>query len=136
MLGTPDRGGRLGHHAAVRWLGVGAAAALLVMASGCGGNSGASGGDSGDARISSFEVPKTVECGGKTSALVTVDYVTTGAAKVLLVVDGLPQPTLAAKRGSVDAPVHCDTLPHTFVLAAVDSAGQRTSQQRLLTTNA
>jgi len=37
-----------------------------------------------------------------------------------------------APSGTVDAPVHCDGVPHTVALIAFDAKGARTSQVKLL----
>jgi hypothetical protein len=89
----------------------------------------------GDARIVTFDVPATVECGGKTSTDVTVRYKFNGAKKMELLVDGRPY-KLTDSSGEQQATVRCDSLPHTMVLVAYDSSNQRTAQQKLLTTNA
>jgi hypothetical protein len=65
--------------------------------------------------------------------MVPVKYSTTGSSTTKLLVDGRPTP-LSSASGSVDAPVHCDSLPHTFVLFAYDAQGRYTSQQKLVTT--
>jgi hypothetical protein len=88
----------------------------------------------GSARIISFDVPASVSCAqGTTSTTVSVSYGTSGATKQQLSVDGRPI-DLSSGSGKVDAPVHCDTLPHTFVLFAYDAAGRYSSQQKLVST--
>ena len=90
--------------------------------------------DPGKAAINAFDVPASVRCGqGTTSTSVSVTYATTGAKTSKLLVDGRPT-ALSSASGSVDAPVHCDSLPHTFVLFAYDAQGRYTSQQKLVTT--
>jgi hypothetical protein len=89
----------------------------------------------GAAKIKRFDVPTSVDCGGKTSTTVTVSYAVSKATKQKLVVDGRALGGTGKSQASVDAPVHCDPLPHTFVLAAYDSAGKRTTEQKVLTTN-
>jgi hypothetical protein len=66
---------------------------------------------------------------------VTVGYATSGASKQELYVDGRPVPGTDVATGSVTAPVHCDPLPHTFVMIAYDAAGRRTALEKKLTTN-
>jgi len=88
----------------------------------------------GSASIDSFVVPASVACNGLTSAKVTVEYAITGSASQQLIVDGRPVPGMTAPSGSVEAEVHCDDLPHTFVLYALDDAGRPTTQQILLKT--
>jgi hypothetical protein len=88
----------------------------------------------GNAKITSFAVPSSVKCAqGTTSTTVQVTYGTSGSSKRQLSVDGRPM-NLSAATGTVDAPVHCDALPHTFVLFAYDSAGRYSTQQKLLST--
>ena len=89
----------------------------------------------GDARIVTFDVPATVQCGGKTSTDVTVQYKVSGAKKSELVVDGRPY-SLTDSSGEQKATVRCDSLPHTMVLVAYDSSNQRKAEQKRLTTNA
>jgi hypothetical protein len=89
----------------------------------------------GDAKVTSFEVPASAECAGSTSTTVTVSYATSGASKQELYVDGRTVPGTDATSGSVTAPVHCDPLPHTFVMIAYDTAGRRTALEKKLTTN-
>lgn len=96
----------------------------------------AKGGDvPGTAKVTSFEVPATADCAGATSTSVTVTYTTEGAKKQELYVDGRITPGTDATSGSVVAPVHCDPLPHTFVLVAYDPNGRRTATEKKLTTN-
>jgi len=88
----------------------------------------------GDARIVTFDVPATVQCGGKTSTDVTVHYKVSGAKRSELVVDGRPY-KLTDSSGDEKVTVRCDSLPHTMVLVAYDSSDKRTAEQKLLTTN-
>ena len=121
-----------------------AAVGLGVLMSACGdsggGSSSAAGTSTtaseapGTAKITSFEVPASVDCGGKTSTMVTVTYATTGAKKQDLYVDGRPEPGTDAPSGSLQTTVHCDLLPHTFVLIAYDAAGRRTPVEKKMTT--
>ena len=90
----------------------------------------------GDAQITSFEVPASAECAGKTSTTVTVSYATKDAEKRELYVDGRPVAGTERSSGSVDAAVHCDPLPHTFVMVAYDAENHRTALEKKLTTNA
>ena len=89
----------------------------------------------GTAKVTSFDVPTSVKCTkGQTSTTVSVKYATAGAKKQQLLVDGRPTP-LSSSSGSLDAPVHCDSLPHTFVIVAYDSGGRYTSLQKLVSTS-
>lgn len=118
-----------------------AAVALLVGAAGC--SSGDSSGATkptetsekpGVAKIVTFDVPETTTCpAGATSASVSVSYTTEGATAQQLYVDGREIP-LAEANGSVDAEVHCDALPHTFVLRVLDDDERPTTEQKLLKT--
>jgi hypothetical protein len=87
----------------------------------------------GSASIDSFVVPESVACNGATSANVSVQYGITGAESQRLLVDGRPS-DLPTANGTIDAEVHCDDLPHTFVLYALDDAGRPTTQQKLVKT--
>ena len=125
---------------------VAAIAALATTSCGGGGDSSSSGassvttaarateatGTAGPAAIDTFNVPSTVACGTETSTTVTVQYAVSHAARQQLVVDGLDVKGTAASTGSVQVPIHCDPLPHTFVLVVYDAAGHRTSQQKIL----
>jgi hypothetical protein len=88
----------------------------------------------GSATIPLFDVPATVACGTETSTTVSVHYQTVGAKRQQLLVDGRDVPGTEAAEATLDVPVHCDTLPHTFVLVAYDSNDAKTTQQKLLTT--
>jgi hypothetical protein len=121
---------------------VGAGALLLAGCSG-GGNAGATNANAttttighGTAKITSLEVPATAECNGKTSVTVHVTYSTEGAKSVELLVDGAAVPSATATSGALDVPIHCDPLPHTFVVVAKDASGKETSLQKLVMTNA
>ena len=95
----------------------------------------------GTAKIASFEVPATASCGGKPNVTTQVAYATSGAKSVKLLVDGgaalgadgTPL-TVPAPTGQLVVAVHCDPLPHTFVLVAIDSSGHQTTKQVQLTT--
>jgi hypothetical protein len=88
----------------------------------------------GTAQIAAFDVPASAQCGGKTSTMVPVHYAVTGSTKQLLRVDGRDVPGTEATSASLSVAVHCDPLPHTFVLVAYDAKGRRTALQKLLTT--
>ncbi len=88
----------------------------------------------GVAKITTFDVPATVQCGAGPSITFTVGYAVTGAKTVQLLVDGRDNPGLAATGGSVEVPVHCDAVAHTVVLMAVDANGGTTTQQKTLET--
>ena len=89
----------------------------------------------GAARIVTFVVPASVNCNGASSTKVPVEYKVTDAARQELSVDGLAVDGVDKPSGTVDAPVHCDGVPHTVALIAFDAKGARTSQVKLLTTN-
>ena len=86
------------------------------------------------ARITAFDVPASVACASASKTTVHVDYTVTGAARVELAIDGLDLPSTPAAQGSLDAPVHCDAVPHTVALVAYDAHGARTSQVKMVTT--
>ena len=133
------------HHCRARWLT--AAASLVLVAAvltGCGGDSSSSAQPKattttadvpGTAKVTAFDVPASVACTGATSTSVTVSYGTSGSSKQELYVDGAIVPGTDAASGTVSAPVHCDPLPHTFVMIAYDAAGHRTALEKKLTTN-
>lgn len=122
-----------------------AGALVLVTASalftGCsdGGSSGRAGAETTtqpaeSATIDSFVVPASANCAAtETSVSVPVEYAATGAARLELRVDGLPS-EVTPPGGSVTVDVHCDPLPHQFVLLAYDEDDRRTTEQRALTT--
>ena len=87
----------------------------------------------GTATIVAFTVPESVPCGGKTSVTTTVTFQTTGAKTNEVYVDGAPVADVAADHADIE--VHCDPLPHTVVLTAVDGDGGRTTDKKLLTTD-
>jgi hypothetical protein len=95
----------------------------------------------GSAKIVTLDVPATASCAGKPNVTTQVAYATSGAKSVKLLVDGgaalgadgAPL-TVAAPSGQLDVAVHCDPLPHTFVLVAIDSSGHETTKQVRLTT--
>jgi ABC-type glycerol-3-phosphate transport system substrate-binding protein len=89
----------------------------------------------GTARIDQFVVPESVDCNGKTSTKVSVQWSVSGAESQVLLVDGREVSGLDASSGTVEADVHCDPLPHTFVLHVLDDAGHPTTKQVLVTTN-
>lgn len=88
----------------------------------------------GTATITSFDVPTSVQCTGGPSVTFSVSYATQGAKYQQLIVDGRAGDRLTAASGTVEAPVHCDSLKHTVVLAAYDAAGGLTSQAKYLDT--
>lgn len=114
-----------------------------TLAAACGGSSASTNGTTstsdagsapGTAQIATFDVPASAQCGGKTSTTVPVHYAVTGSTKQLLRVDGRDVPGTDATTASLSVAVHCDPLPHTFVLIAYDAKGRRTALQKLLTT--
>ena len=117
---------------------------LLMLAAGCGsGSSGSTAGAQsgsttpnipGTAKITALTVPPTVACGGKTSTTVQVQYATTGAAKLVLLIDGRDLPPTTAAAATLTVPLHCDALPHTVVLVAYDAQGHRTVEQQMINT--
>ena len=88
----------------------------------------------GAAKITTFEVPTSVDCNGKTNVDVTLNYALTSAKQMQINVDGRPY-KLNDAQGSQVVNVHCDALPHTMVMIAYDDKGRRTAEQKLLTTN-
>lgn len=88
----------------------------------------------GTATITSFDVPASVQCTGGPSITFSVTYATQGAAYQQLIVDGRAGDRLTAASGTIEAPVHCDALKHTVVLAAYDKADGLTSQAKYLDT--
>ena len=88
----------------------------------------------GDARIVKFVVPASVNCRGASSTKMSVEYEVTGAKRQEISVDGLAVDGVDGPSGTVDAPVHCDGVPHTVALIAFDANGARTSQVKMLTT--
>ena len=127
-----------------RAVGTAAVVGLLVLAAGC--SSGSSGSTAGvqsgsttpnipgTAKITALTVPATVACGGKTSTTVPVQYATTGAAKLVLLIDGRDLPPTTAASATVNVQLHCDALPHTVVLVAYDGQGHRTVEQQMVNT--
>jgi hypothetical protein len=110
----------------------------MALLAACGGSdsSGSSNSSStAKATITSFTVPKTTACApGDTSTSVDVEYAVSGAVRQKLLVDGLAATGVDGSSGTVTVQVHCDPLPHTVVLVAYNSAGERTSKQELLDT--
>lgn len=88
----------------------------------------------GLARIVSFVVPKSVQCGSAPNTTVRVTYAVSAALRHQLIIDGRVVPRATARRATVDVSVHCGGGPHTVALVAIDAAGRRTSQVRYLTT--
>jgi len=123
---------------------LGCALAGVTLLSACGGSdssgtakkAAATDNAPGTAVISSFDVPDTVECGGKTSTTVPVTYATSEADQQELYVDGRLEPGTDGATGSLSVPVHCDPLPHTFVLIAYDAQHRRTAREKKVVTNA
>ena len=109
--------------------------ATATLGAGCGGSSDSSGASgSGSATIDTWEVPTSIACGGQTSVTAQVRYVTSGASRRQLLVDGLKISGTDAASASLSVPVHCDALPHTFVLVVYDAQGHRAVSQKMLTT--
>jgi hypothetical protein len=88
----------------------------------------------GSARITQFDVPESVACAGATSVTVTVSYAVEDARSLILAVDGLQRDGVNVPSGALDVPVHCDPLPHTFVLVAKDAQDRDTVEERTLVT--
>ena len=126
------------------------AAMALVLASCGGGGSDAASEPSksttttaapGSAKIASFDVPSQASCDGKPNVTTHVQYSVAGAASVKLLVDGgaalgadgAPL-TTSPPSGDLQVAVHCDPLPHTFVIVAVDGSGHQTVKQVRVTT--
>jgi hypothetical protein len=83
----------------------------------------------GTATIDAFDVPATTACAGATSVTVQASYATTGAVRWQLLVDGRELPGTDAPTATLDVPLHCDPLPHSFVLVAYDAAGAKTVKE-------
>ena len=116
-------------------------ACVLVGLAACGGSSASTDRDESSANaassaaITDFRVPEHVSCApGVTSVNVKITYVTTGSESTLLSVDGR-QITDLEESGALDVPVHCDPLPHTFVLVVEDADGNTASNDRVLVTD-
>jgi hypothetical protein len=75
-----------------------------------------------------------VACNGQTSTKVQLGYATTGAKKVEIYIDGGLTAGSNPASGTVTVDVHCDGLPHTFVVRALDAAGNPAVAQSLVTT--
>jgi hypothetical protein len=88
----------------------------------------------GTAKISSFVVPASVDCGSLNNISVPVSWSTEGAKSQQIVVDGRPVDGTNLPSGSAEVVVHCDPVAHTVVIIAVDSKGGQTYKQSLLTT--
>jgi hypothetical protein len=88
----------------------------------------------GRARITSFVVPKSVQCGSAPNTTVRVSYAVRRALRHQLLIDGRVEPRATARRATVYPRVHCGGVPHSVALVAIDAAGRRTSQVRYLTT--
>ena len=87
-----------------------------------------------DARITTFVVPASVQCGAASKTTVHIEYGVSHAARQEISVDGLTVPGVDAATGTVDAPVHCDGVAHTVALIAFDAKGARTAQVKYLNT--
>jgi len=88
----------------------------------------------GRARITSFVVPRSVQCGSAPSTTVRVSYAVRKAMRHQLLIDGRLEPRATDRRATVYPRVHCGDVPHSVALIAIDAAGRRTSQVRYLTT--
>jgi hypothetical protein len=106
----------------------------------------------GAASIVSLDVPASIDCRDAkvTFVRMPVTYTTTGATTVKVLVDGrditesmpttgtvvsgsVPDATSLPTSGSVTASVHCDAVPHTLVIQAIDRDGQPTSEKKIVT---
>ena len=139
--------GRLRRRWSVRRATIGGTAiavvALMLLLSGCSSSAKASGDPNSDgsttgapagtAKITSFVVPKSVTCGTATSTKVRVTYAISGAKSTQLIIDGRVEPS-EGPSATVDPLVHCDPLPHTVALVALDATGHRTSEVKNVTT--
>lgn len=113
-----------------------------ALLSACGGSSGSSQAEPtsstvpkpGTAKIVSFDVPESVQCDGGPSTMVAVSYATADAKSQQILVDGRATPGTDASKGTVQAQVHCDAIPHTVVLYVLDGQNRPTSQRKMLTT--
>ncbi len=75
-----------------------------------------------------------MQCSGGPSTTFSVQYATSDAKHQDLIVDGRVVPGTDSPSGSVEAPVHCDAVPHTVVLIAYDATEHRTAEQKILMT--
>jgi hypothetical protein len=82
----------------------------------------------GTATITTFVVPRSVECGAATSTVVPITYAVTGSVRREVDIDGLTGAPLPRERATVRPPVHCDALEHTAVIVAIDARGARTTR--------
>ena len=89
----------------------------------------------GTATIESFEVRNQISCTGDVDVTTAVDYETTGAASVAVLVDGEQVPGSAPLAGTFDIPISCDGRSHTVVLVAVDDLGVTTVDSRVVLTS-
>jgi hypothetical protein len=63
-----------------------------------------------------------------------VSWSVTGAKKTVVQVDGAPVPHTDGAKGSAQAEVHCDPLPHDVVLIATDPDGHFSTQRNIVKT--
>jgi hypothetical protein len=87
----------------------------------------------GTATITAFTVPDSVACGSGPSTTVSITYAVSGAKSQAIFLDGR-QTSLPSASGSVSVPVHCDAVPHTVVLRALDEQSHPTTQEKILKT--
>jgi len=86
-------------------------------------------------KVTSLEVPPTIDCNGKTSVDITVAYAVEGAARQELYVDGRKVDGTDKASDSIATWVHCDTLPHTIDVVGYDAKGHHTTLEHKVTTN-
>lgn len=125
---------------------VAAAAACSFTLVGCGSDSSSSAPTSKDSmtttgapatgvKITSLEIPATLDCNGKTSVDLTVSYAVEGAARQELYVDGRKVDGTDKSVATVSTWVHCDTLPHTIDVVGYDQKNHHTTLEKMVTTN-
>jgi hypothetical protein len=86
-------------------------------------------------KITSLEVPPTIDCNGKTSVDITVAYAVEGATRQELYIDGRKVDGTDQPSGSITTWVHCDTLPHTIDVVGYDAKDHHTALEQKVTTN-
>ena len=138
--------GRRTHWRAVRSASVAAALALVALLPACSSDSSDSGASTssptsstvpvpGTAKILAFDVPASVACAsGATSTKFPVTWETSGAKKIAVNVDAAPISGATDAKGTAQAEVHCDPIPHDVVIIATDRDGHFTTDRKIITT--
>ncbi len=89
----------------------------------------------GSPQIGQIVVPAPLRCDAQGPAAATIDYRTSGAERVVLLVDGTQQPGLAPQSGPTTVTVPCDGTSHLVVIAAVAADGKSTIDSRVVMTS-